>query len=117
VAAHRGEGVKPDGSSDLSATATFRDAPPGLTYRTQAADTTPEIEALQIQAWRAMEPWQKLQEVEQLCRLVDHLAIQGILMRHPGAPDEEVQKRLTALRYGRDISLAVNDWDPSRHGW
>ncbi|HZL98978.1 MAG TPA: hypothetical protein VFD43_01895 [Planctomycetota bacterium] len=94
-----------------------RDAPAGLGYRTQSADTMPEIEAMQIQAWRAMEPWQKLREVEELCQLVDHLAIQGILMRYPGASADEVRKRLTALRYGRELSCAVNAWDPLEHGW
>ena len=111
MAADGGEGVK------AAETTAYRDAPAGMGYRTQAADTTREIEELQLKAWREMEPWQKLQQVEELCRVTDHLAIQGILMRHPDASEEEVGKRLTALRYGRELSVALNDWDPLVHGW
>jgi cysteinyl-tRNA synthetase len=66
VAAHGGQGVT-----------CLRPPPPGVDYRTQAPDTTRDIEALQITAWREMEPWQKLAEVEELCRRADHLAFRA----------------------------------------
>ena len=106
MAAHGGEGVT-----------CLRPPPPGVDYRTQAPDTTRDIEALQITAWREMEPWQKLAEVEELCRRADHLAVQGILMRYPGISEDEIRLRLTALRYGREFSCLLNDWDPLVHGW
>lgn len=86
-------------------------------YRTQSADTSREIEELQLKAWREMEPWQRLEQVEDLCRQADHLAIQGIRMRYPDASEAEVGMRLTALRYGRELSCAVNSWDPLERGW
>jgi len=32
---------------------------PSPGYRTQAEDTSPEAERILIEAWRAMEPWEK----------------------------------------------------------
>ena len=84
---------------------------------TQSPDTSPEIEALQIAAWRAMEPWQKIAIVRGLQRLADGAAVAGILERHPGADAREVRLRLAALRYGPDFTRQLLDWDPAVHGW
>jgi hypothetical protein len=38
-------------------------------------------------------------------------------MRYPGISEDEIRLRLTALRYGREFSCLLNDWDPLVHGW
>ena len=84
---------------------------------TQSPDTSPEIEALQIAAWRKMEPWQKIALVASLQRLADGAAVAGILQRHPAAGPEEIRLRLAALRYGREFVSVHLGWDPQVHGW
>ena len=84
---------------------------------TQSPDTSPEIEALQVARWRAMEPWEKIAIVRSLNRLVDGAAVAGIRERHPEADAREVRMRLAALRYGRDFTADVLGWDPDVQGW
>jgi len=84
---------------------------------TQSRDTSPEAEAMLLSLWRAMEPWQKFALVSSLQRMADGAAIIGILDRHPGAEDDELRRRLAALRYGRDFSAEHLGWDPDVHGW
>jgi len=84
---------------------------------TQSPDTSPEIEAMQVARWRAMEPWEKIALVASLQRLADGAAICGILDRHPAADATEVRLRLAALRYGRDFVSEHLGWDPDLHGW
>ncbi|HEX5011834.1 MAG TPA: hypothetical protein VFY71_15685 [Planctomycetota bacterium] len=84
---------------------------------TQSRDTSPEIEALQVARWRAMEPWEKIALVSDLQRAGDNAAIVGILLRHPAATTAEVRLRLAALKYGRNFMTRYFDWDPDVHGW
>jgi hypothetical protein len=93
-----------------------READP-VGFRTQAADTSPAAEALQIAAWRRMQPWEKLRIVEELVRASEELARIGIRGRHPHADDSEVELRLAALRLGRETMIALFGWDPAREGY
>ena len=58
--------------------------------RTQSPDTSPEIEERWIEAWRRMEPWEKLRIVTELMRATDEIAVAGIRERHPGATWRDV---------------------------
>jgi hypothetical protein len=85
--------------------------------RTQASDTSPEVEMRQIEAWRRMEPWEKLRVVEQLVRASEELARVGIERRHPQAGEREIELRLAALRLDRETMTARFGWDPLREGY
>jgi hypothetical protein len=85
--------------------------------RTQAPDTSPGVEARQIEAWRRMEPWQKLRLVEELVRAGEELAHAGIRRRHPYAGEREIELRLAALRLDRETMTSRFGWDPRREGY
>jgi hypothetical protein len=72
-----------------------------------SADTSREIEEMQIERWRAMTPVEKLQLVSGFCRMVDVIAIAGIRMRYPAASDRECFLRLAAIKLGRDLASSV----------
>ncbi len=84
---------------------------------TQSPDTSPEIEAMLVARWRAMEPWQKISVVSDLQRAGDEAAIVGILQRHPFAGPAEVRLRLAALKHGREFAVRYFGWDPDVRGW
>ena len=84
---------------------------------TQSPDTSPEIEAMQLARWRAMEPWEKIALAADLQRFADGMAVVGILTRHPGAGAAEVRLRLLALHHGGDFMRTHFGWDPDERGW
>ena len=84
---------------------------------TQSPDTSPEIEAKLLSLWRAMEPWQKFALLSSLQRMADGATVVGILQRHPDADDDEIRRRLFALRYGRELALEYFGWDVDSRGW
>ena len=88
-----------------------------MSLRTQSPDTTSEIERLQIDAWRRMEPWQKLRIVAELMRATEELACAGIRERHPNATPREIQLRLGALRIDRETMIRAFGWDPEKEGY
>ena len=85
--------------------------------RTQASDTSPAVEALQIAAWRRMQPWEKLRLVEELVRASEELALVGIRERHPDANPRELELRLAAFRLDREVMITLFGWDPLREGY
>jgi hypothetical protein len=88
-----------------------------LSARTQSPDTSPEIERRQIEAWRRMEPWEKLRVVTELMRATEELAVAGIRERHPDATPREIQLRLGALRIDRETMIRAFGWDPEKEGY
>lgn len=83
----------------------------------QSSDSAPEIEARQIEAWRAMTPAAKLRLVSELISATEELALAGVRMRHPNAPEREQQLRLAALRLDRSTMVRWLGWDPEREGY
>jgi hypothetical protein len=88
-----------------------------MVHRTQSSDTAPEAELIQIEAWRRMAPAQKLHVVSELVRASEELARAGILERHPGASEREVEMRLAALRLDRATMIRLFGWDPEIQGY
>ena len=86
------------------------------TYRTQAADTSPEAERVQIEIWRRMTPAEKFAVFAALQRDVELLAEAGIRRRHPDATDREVFLRRVALNLDRATMIRVFRWDPEGEG-
>jgi hypothetical protein len=85
-------------------------APDG--YRTQAADTTYDIERRLVDAWRRMPSWEKARILRDACSALEQLSIAGCRARHAGASDEELWRQAAALRLGRPLMLEVYGWDP-----
>jgi hypothetical protein len=69
-----------------------------------AADTTPEIEAMQIEGWRRMTPTEKAAVVTGLTRATFDVALEGIRQRHPDASPREQFLRRAILLYGRELA-------------
>ena len=69
-----------------------------------ARDTAGDVEALQIDRWRAMTPVEKLALVSSLSNAVNELAKAGIKQRYPDASDRERFLRLALLRLGPDLA-------------
>jgi hypothetical protein len=68
------------------------------------SDTSPEIEARQVQAWRAMSPAQKAQLISTLSRAARELALAGVRHRHPGASPREQFLRLAVVTLGPELA-------------
>ncbi len=85
--------------------------------RPLSPDTSAEVAALLVERWRSMTPTDKFRAVDAANRSVEALAAAGVRQRHPGASDEEVRRRVVALRIGRELSIAAYGWDPEIEGW
>lgn len=59
----------------------------------------------------------KLDVVTDLNRACDQLSASGVRRRYPEASDAEVQRRVVALRLGRELMVRVYGWDPVVEGW
>lgn len=74
------------------------------------SDTSPEIEAAQLECYRAMSAGRKLELVEDANTTARILALTGLAARHPGAGEAELHLRLFHLLHGRE--LATKAWGP-----
>ncbi len=68
-----------------------------------SADTSPEADAAQIEAYRRMGGTGRAQVMFRLCEMARGAAEAGIRGRHPGYDDEQVRLALARLRYGDDL--------------
>jgi hypothetical protein len=78
-----------------------------MTPSTLARDTTPEVERMQIEAWRRMSAEEKAAIVTGLTDAVVRLAVAGIRQRHPDATPHEQRLRLALLMLGPELARAV----------
>ena len=69
-----------------------------------AADTSPAIEARQIEAWRRMTPTEKAAVVTGLTRATFDLALAGIRQRYPDASPRDQFLRRAVLLHGRELA-------------
>jgi hypothetical protein len=70
-------------------------------------DTSPTVQAIQDALWLRTDPAAKLATVSRLSRMVDHLSIQGLRHRHPGADDQVILFHRAELRLGRELAARV----------
>ena len=70
-----------------------------------ALDTSPEVEALQIERWRQMTPAEKGEIITGLTRAVFELAAAGVRHRYPEATPREQFLRLAIVTLGPDLAL------------
>lgn len=69
-----------------------------------SADTSPEIERVQIEQWRQMSAEEKAAIVSGLTQVVYELALAGVRHRHPAASPREQFLRLAILTLGADVA-------------
>jgi len=67
-------------------------------------DTSPAMEALQVQLLRAAPPWRKMQMLAGLKASARKLALTGLRQRFPHASEAELNRRLAYLLLGPDLA-------------
>ena len=72
-----------------------------------ARDTAPDVERMQIEAWRRMSAAEKAAIVSGLTDAVIRLTIAGIRQRHPNATPEEQRLRLAVIMLGPALARTV----------
>lgn len=72
-----------------------------------AADTSPDVERRQIDAWRAMTPARKLALVEELNAATRAMMLAGIRHRHPDADERVVFLRAAVVLFGPELAVAA----------
>jgi hypothetical protein len=72
-----------------------------------AADTSPEADAVQVEAYRRMGGAGRAQVMFRLCEMAREAATSGIRARHPEYDDEQVKRALARLRYGDELVRSV----------
>lgn len=82
-----------------------------------ADDTSPDAMAVVVDHWRGMSPAAKLEQVAAANRSCERLAEIGVRSRYPSASSDEIRRRVTALRLGRELMVAAFGWDPVAEGW
>ncbi len=85
--------------------------------RPQSADTDPTVERYLFDRLRGLPPWRKAEMLSASTRAAFDLAMAGLRQRYPAAKEPELRRRYAALVLGREVSIALFDWDPEREGW
>jgi hypothetical protein len=75
-----------------------------VTVKPISTDTSPEIERLQIEAWRQMSPAEKAALVSGLTRAAYDLALAGVRSRYPNASPRVQFLQLAIVTLGRDLA-------------
>lgn len=70
-------------------------------------DTSPEIERLQVEAWRRMSTVQKAALVSGLTRAAVDMTLAGIRQRYPAASPRDVRLRFAVMTLGPDLARAA----------
>lgn len=75
--------------------------PPGS--RTQSEDTAHEVEQKLSEHWRSMDPAEKAALVGEASVALHELSLAGLEQRLPDASRRELELRLLALLYGKEM--------------
>jgi hypothetical protein len=81
------------------------------------SDTPPEVERMMIELWRKMAPERKLQKVFSIGSSLNEVVRADLRRRYPDATPRELELRLAARSYGRELMIKAFGWDPEAHGW
>lgn len=81
--------------------------PHELPHPTLSPDTDPDAERVQIEIFRRMPAWRKVQLVEDANRTARQLALAGLRHRHPEAGPDELRRRLFGLFLGEELATRV----------
>lgn len=80
-------------------------------------DTPPQIYEMIIDGYRQMTPQQKLQQVSELTKAVQQLALARIIKQYGNISEREQQLRLASLWLDRTTMIRVFQWDPKQEGY
>jgi hypothetical protein len=69
-----------------------------------AADTSPDADAVQVEAYRRMGGTGRAQVMFRLCEMARQAAEAGIRRRHPEYDDARVRRACFRLLYGEDLA-------------
>ena len=83
--------------------------------RTQARDTNPAIEKIQIELLRKTTDVQRLELALSLSQAALELAREGIRRANPGASKEELGLIFVELNYGKELADRVRSYLAKRH--
>jgi hypothetical protein len=81
------------------------------------SDTSPEAQEVLIELYRRMPGWRKMQQVTELTRAVNQLALMDIRRRYPNASERELTLRLASRRLPAATMREVFGWDPDEMGY
>lgn len=81
--------------------------PHELSYPTRSPDTDREAEAVQLEIYRRMPTWRKIQLVFEALEMSRALTLAGLRSRHPQAGPEEIRRRLLGLSLGEELATRV----------
>lgn len=88
-----------------------------MPYETQSRDTSPEVERMQIEAWRKMTPAEKFAWMAAMTRRLQELQLAEIRRRHPDAGEWELKMRLASRRLDPELMRRAFGWDPDVEGY
>lgn len=75
-------------------------------------DTHPRIEAMMLEGYDRMTDQQLWDQVTQLTRATQQMALTGLRRRFPSADEQELRMRLAALWYGPELVHKAFGWSP-----
>jgi len=84
-------------------------------YRTQAEDTSVDVERLQFAIYAKMTPADKLRILAAMRRMVLRLQRANILSERPQADEFEIRMRIASRTLARETMIAAYGWDPALH--
>lgn len=86
--------------------------------KTQSPDTPPEIEAILLEGYRRMTPFEKLMQVFELNYMAQSMAAMRIQAQYgPDLSERELRLRLAALWVDRETMIEAFGWDPEVEGY
>ena len=88
--------------------------PHELDWTTLSSDTDPEAERVQMEIYRRMPAWRKIELIVGANETARQLALAGLRTRHPEAGPEEIRRRLFGLLLGEDLATEVYGPLPGR---
>lgn len=75
-------------------------------------DTSEKIEKMLLEAYDRMSDDELWQQVTELTRAAQQMALVGLREEYPEAGEEELRLRLAALWYGRGLVSKASGWWP-----
>lgn len=88
-----------------------------MPYKTQSPDTHPDAERILIEAYRRMEPWEKIAKMRQLNDFAAGLIFAEVRSRYPDAPEREVWLRVASRYIPADLMQKAFNWNPDEMGY
>lgn len=85
--------------------------------KTQSPDTHLEIERLLIEAYRRMDPREKIQKMRQLNEFGYRLALAQVQRRYPAASERECQLYVASRYLSADQMQKAFGWNPDERGF